>query len=116
MAQSTVYKPAKPIDKYLNSKLIEKAYSFASPIIKKIFPSSKELREIASKIPLDRILVETDAPFLAPAPFRGKTNEPAYTVYILKTLSEIFSKPVDEIAKLTYNNTLRLFSKIGEYK
>ena len=80
------------------------------------FPSSKELREIASKIPLDRILVETDSPFLAPAPFRGKTNEPAYTVYILKTLSEIFSKPVDEIAKLTYKNTLRLFSKIGEYK
>ena len=80
------------------------------------FPRSTQLREIASKIPLDRVLVETDAPFLAPAPFRGKTNEPAFTVYTLKILSEALSKPVDEMAKLTYENTLRLFSKIGEFE
>lgn len=80
------------------------------------FPKSTQLREIASKIPLDRVLVETDAPFLAPAPFRGKTNEPAYTVYTLKILSEALLKPVDEMAKLTYENTLRLFSKIGEFE
>ena len=80
------------------------------------FPKSAQLREIASKIPLDRVLVETDAPFLAPAPFRGKTNEPAYTVYTLKILSEALLKPVDEMAKLTYENTLRLFSKIGEFE
>lgn len=80
------------------------------------FPKSTQLREIASKIPLDRVLVETDAPFLAPAPFRGKTNEPAYTVYTLKILSEALSKPVDEMAKLTYENTLHLFSKIGEFE
>jgi|TARA_B100001939_G_scaffold237046_1_gene204541 TatD DNase family protein len=80
------------------------------------FPKSTELREIASKVPCDRILVETDAPFLAPVPFRGKTNEPAYTVYTLKTLSEAIGKPFDEMAKQTFQNTLKLFSKIGEYK
>ena len=80
------------------------------------FPKSTELREIASKIPSDRVLVETDAPFLAPAPFRGKTNEPAYTVYTLKILSEVLSKPLDEMARLTYENTVRLFSKIGEFE
>ena len=64
------------------------------------FPKSTQLREIASKIPLDRVLVETDAPFLAPAPFRGKTNEPAYTVYTLKILSEALSKPVGEMGEL----------------
>jgi TatD DNase family protein len=53
---------------------------------------------------------------LAPVPFRGKTNEPAYTVYTLKTLSEAIGKPFDEMAKQTFQNTLKLFSKIGEYK
>ena len=80
------------------------------------FPKSTELREIASELPSDRVLVETDAPFLAPVPFRGKTNEPAYTVYTLKTLSEAIGKPFDEMAKQTFQNTLKLFSKIGEYK
>ena len=80
------------------------------------FPKSTLLREIASKVPLSRVLVETDAPFLAPAPFRGKTNEPAYTVYTLNILSDALSKPVDQMARLTYENTLRLFSKIGEFE
>ena len=80
------------------------------------FPKSIKLREIASQLPIDRILVETDAPFLAPTPFRGKINEPAYTVYTLQTLSEVLSKPINEMAKQTYDNTLSLFSKIGEYR
>ena len=80
------------------------------------FPKSTELRKIASEIPIDRVLIETDSPFLAPAPFRGKVNEPAYTVYTLQTLSDTISKPINEIAKQTYENTLKLFSKIGEYE
>ena len=80
------------------------------------FPKSIELRKIASEVPIDRVLVETDAPFLAPAPFRGKVNEPAYTVYTLQTLSNVMAKPIDEMAKQTYKNTLSLFSKIGTYK
>ena len=74
------------------------------------------MREIASELPSDRVLVETDAPFLAPVPFRGKANEPAYTVYTLKTLSEAIGKPFDEMAKQTFQNTLKLFSKMGAYK
>ena len=80
------------------------------------FPKSIELRKIASQIPIDRVLIETDSPFLAPVPFRGKVNEPAHTIYTLQTLSDTLSKPIEEMAKQTHENTLKLFSKIGEYE
>ncbi|MDC3312076.1 TatD family hydrolase [Alphaproteobacteria bacterium] len=80
------------------------------------FPKSIELQEIASILPVDKLLIETDAPFLAPVPFRGKTNEPAYTVHTLQKLSECCGVSSEEMAQITYDNTLKLFSKIGEWK
>jgi TatD DNase family protein len=76
------------------------------------FKKSDDLRAIASKVPLDRLLVETDAPFLAPQPFRGKRNEPAYVVETAKVLAEVKGVSQAEIATLTTANALRLFSKM----
>lgn len=59
---------------------------------------------------LEKIIVETDAPYLAPTPYRGKRNEPNYLTEILKKLSEIYAKPVEEVAQITTQNALRLFA------
>ena len=76
------------------------------------FKNSTTLREIASSLPADRILVETDAPYLAPNPFRGKRNEPAFVVETAKVLAETRGITFDEIARQTSDNFLRLFSKV----
>jgi TatD DNase family protein len=76
------------------------------------FKNSTALREIASSLPADRILVETDAPYLAPNPFRGKRNEPAFVVETAKVLAETRGVSFDEIARQTSDNFLRLFSKV----
>ena len=76
------------------------------------FKNSTTLREIASSLPADRILVETDAPYLAPNPFRGKRNEPAFVVETAKVLAETRGVTFDEIARQTSDNFLRLFSKV----
>jgi TatD DNase family protein len=76
------------------------------------FKNSTTLREIASSLPADRILVETDAPYLAPNPFRGKRNEPAFVVETAKVLAETRGVSFDEIARQTSDNFLRLFSKV----
>jgi TatD DNase family protein len=75
------------------------------------FPKSLELREIAADIPLDRLLVETDSPYLAPVPFRGKRNEPAYTVHTAQKLGEIKGLPPEAIADLTTSNFRKLYRK-----
>jgi TatD DNase family protein len=75
------------------------------------FPKSQELRDIAAALPLDRLLVETDAPYLAPAPFRGKRNEPAYTVHTAKVLGEIKGLEPEAVAALTTKNFRTLFRK-----
>ncbi|MCW9033904.1 MAG: TatD family hydrolase [Rhodospirillales bacterium] len=76
------------------------------------FKAAEELRDTVSTVPLDRLLVETDAPFLAPVPKRGKTNEPAFTAFTAAKVAEL--KGVDEstFAKATTDNFLRLFSKV----
>ncbi|NIT12968.1 MAG: hypothetical protein GTN99_01590, partial [Candidatus Dadabacteria bacterium] len=56
------------------------------------FKRSEDLREVAKKLPLDRILIETDSPYLAPVPYRGKKNEPAYVKYVAETLAEVREK------------------------
>jgi TatD DNase family protein len=76
------------------------------------FKNSVALREIAAALPADRILVETDAPYLAPGPYRGKRNEPAYVVETAKVLAETRGVSADEIAAQTTENFFRLFSKV----
>lgn len=77
------------------------------------FNNAAEIREVAAFAPADRILVETDAPFLAPVPHRGKPNEPAFTAHTLARLAEVRDVSVAEMAALTKANTLRLFSKMA---
>ena len=76
------------------------------------FKKSDELRAIARDVPLERLLVETDAPFLAPVPFRGKRNEPAFVTETAKVLAEVKGLPETELAAITTANALRLFSKM----
>lgn len=76
------------------------------------FPKSTELREIAATVPLDRLLVETDAPYLAPKRWRGKRNEPSYVVNTAEVLAETMGLDFDAIARITTDNAFRLFSKM----
>lgn len=75
------------------------------------FPRSAELRELAARLPTDRLLVETDAPYLAPVPFRGKRCEPGYTALTAKVLAETRGVSPEEIAATTTANFHRLFTK-----
>jgi len=80
------------------------------------FPRSADLREIFAAAPVDRILVETDAPYLAPPPHRGRTNEPAYTVHTAKVGAELFGMDWPDFAAQTEANFNRLFTKAANYK
>ena len=75
------------------------------------FKRSEELRETLKKIPMDRILLETDSPYLAPEPYRGKKNEPAYVAFVAAKLAEVKQVSVGEIETATTDNFFRLFSK-----
>jgi TatD DNase family protein len=76
------------------------------------FKNSGALRAIAAELPAERILVETDAPYLAPGPFRGKRNEPAYVVETAKVLAQARGVSLDDIAGQTTENFFRLFGKV----
>lgn len=76
------------------------------------FPKSEELRAIAKTIPHDRLLVETDAPYLAPKRWRGKRNEPAYVVNTAEVLAETLGLSYAEMARITTDNAFRLFTKM----
>jgi TatD DNase family protein len=76
------------------------------------FKKSESLRALAAELPADRILVETDSPYLAPGKFRGKRNEPAYVVEVAKVLAETRGVSLDEISRQTTENFFRLFSKV----
>jgi TatD DNase family protein len=75
------------------------------------FKNALVVQEVATKIPLDRLLIETDAPFLAPVPFRGKINEPSYVVHVAKKIADLRSMPIEKIAQCTSDNFFQLFSK-----
>jgi TatD DNase family protein len=75
------------------------------------FPKSQEVRDIFAAAPLDRVLLETDSPYLAPNPFRGKRNEPAYTVHTAAVGAEVFGISLDDFARATTDNFHRIFSK-----
>lgn len=76
------------------------------------FKTSDALRAIAAALPADRIMVETDAPYLAPLPYRGKRNEPAYVAETAKVLADARGVSADEIARQTTENFFRLFNKV----
>ena len=73
------------------------------------FKNAESFREIVKKIPLEFLLVETDAPFLTPVPFRGKRNEPSYVRYTAQKLAEIKNIPFEKVAKVTTENALRVY-------
>ncbi|MCK0143195.1 TatD family hydrolase [Aliiroseovarius sp. F20344] len=80
------------------------------------FPRSQEVRDIFAAAPVDRILVETDAPYLAPPPYRGKRNEPGYTVHTAKVGAELYNLSYEDFAAQTEENFERLFSKAAAYE
>ena len=80
------------------------------------FKKSQNLRDLAAELPPDRIMVETDAPYLAPGKFRGKRNEPAYVVEIAKVLAETRGVSLEDISRQTTENFFRLFSKVPRAK
>lgn len=73
------------------------------------FRNAAELREVARAVPLDRCLIETDSPYLAPVPHRGRVNQPAWVVHVAAQLAEVKGLPVNEVARATSDNFRRLF-------
>ena len=74
------------------------------------FKNAKELHEVARRVPLERMLIETDSPYLAPVPFRGKLNQPAYVKHVAEGIAALRGIAVDEIARATTANFFRLFN------
>lgn len=101
-------------DRLANRALALGLYLSFSGVI--TFKTSDALREIAKRAPVDRILVETDAPYLAPVPFRGKRNEPAYTAKTAAALADVRGMSFADCAAATTANALRLYSKIGTFE
>ncbi|WDI31053.1 TatD family hydrolase [Hyphococcus flavus] len=75
------------------------------------FKNADDVRAIAKTTPLDRVIIETDCPYLAPAPMRGRRNEPAYVVNVAEKLAELKELPIEDIQKVTSDNFFRLFSR-----
>ena len=73
------------------------------------FKKAVYVQEAAQKLPLDKILVETDAPYLAPVPKRGRENRTAYTRYVVDKIAELRGLTTEEVAEATYQNALRIF-------
>lgn len=95
---------------WLAEQGLQHGYSFSfSGIV--TFPKSVELQAIAREIPLDRIMVETDAPYLAPPPYRGKRNEPSYVVHVAEKLAELKDMRLDQIARATTANFFQFFQR-----
>ena len=96
----------------LAKKVLDKGFyiSFSGIIT---FKKVDDLIDVVKYVPLDRILVETDAPFLAPMPFRGKRNEPSFVTHTLKKIAEIKKKKVEDMAQITTNNFFNLFSNLS---
>lgn len=74
------------------------------------FKSAKDLQQVARQVPLDRLLVETDSPYLAPVPYRGKRNEPAYVAGVGEFIADLRAMPADELGAITSRNFFRLFA------
>ena len=83
--------------------------SFAGPLT---FKNARRLPEVAASIPTDRLLCETDSPYLSPEPYRGKTNEPARVIHVAAKLAEILGRELEELAPILTANTKRLFYRL----
>ena len=77
------------------------------------FKNAADLREIAAFVPLDRLLIETDSPYLAPVPYRGKTNNPSYVPFVARQIAELRAEPVELIAEATSRNFEHLFKGVS---
>jgi len=75
------------------------------------FKTAADLREVAKFVPDDRLLIETDSPYLAPVPFRGKTNNPSYVPYVAELLASLRGGTAEEMGRLTTRNFLTLFDQ-----
>lgn len=73
------------------------------------FKNARALKEVAAKVPLERLLIETDSPYLAPVPFRGKVNEPAYVRHVAAEIAQLQGQPLECVAAATSDNFFRLF-------
>jgi TatD DNase family protein len=73
------------------------------------FRNATDLKAVAQYVPLDRLLIETDAPYLAPVPHRGKTNEPAWVVHVAEEIARLRNEPLERIEAATTDNFFRLF-------
>jgi TatD DNase family protein len=73
------------------------------------FKNAEPLRDVVRQVPLDRILVETDSPYLTPVPYRGKRNEPAYVTLVAETVAKVKNLPLEEVARSTTQNVKDLF-------
>ncbi len=87
------------------------AYVSVSGILS--FRSAADVRAVIREVPLERILLETDCPYLAPVPFRGRRNEPAYLPYVADALASLFGQSREQVAAITEANARRLFSRVG---
>ncbi len=108
---------------YSDLKFLFHCYTFNKTVAKKIcdlgglisipgvvtFDKALELKEAVKYIPLDVLLVETDCPFLAPHPMRGKRNEPSFLVYTVKKIAELKGMNLEEVSEKTFNNTVKFF-------
>ena len=74
------------------------------------FSSARRLVEVVKEVPLSNLLLETDAPYLTPSPFRGKTNEPSYLTYVIKKIAEIKELSEEEVAETLYQNAKRVYN------
>lgn len=77
------------------------------------FKNAHDVRDVISRVPLERLIVETDCPYLTPMPFRGRRNEPAYLVHVCQALGRVFELDGATIGRVTEANALRLFSKVA---
>jgi TatD DNase family protein len=73
------------------------------------FKNALQIKEVARKVPMDRLLIETDAPYLAPVPYRGKTNEPGFVLHVAEEIARLRGLSVEAVAEITTNNFVRLF-------
>ena len=76
------------------------------------FRNATELRDVVKKLPLDRLLIETDSPYLAPVPYRGKTNQPAYVTAVADAIAQVKNISVTELADATTANFYSLFNRV----